>query len=239
MQTKDKAMIAIVCVALGILLVIQFRIVQGNQGALSPNQKSVELAGELKKAQDEKESLQREVARYEEKLSTVQTSASKDNAFLKSINDDLDRYRMIGGFKDVKGQGVTVSVDNPPKDANFNANVDILDDYSLLLEVVNEMKAAGAEAIAFNDQRLIATSEIRRAGDAINVNTVPLKPPYVIKAIGNKDTLEGAMNLEYGIVSILREHRYLVSVRKSDDIAIPRFKDVVKLKYAAPVDAQQ
>ncbi len=239
MSLKDKVIIAIVCLALGVVLAIQFRIVQGNKITLLPNQKSTELSNELKKVQDEKENLLRELARLEQKLGDFQNSASKENVLIKNLNEELDRYRIIGGFRDVKGPGIVVTLDNPPKDANFNADVNIVYEYELLLSLINELNAAGAEAVSINDQRLISTSEIRSAGNAININAVPQQPPYIVKAIGNKDTLDGALNQVFGIVSILRDHRYLVSVRKQDDISILKYKDVVKLKYAQPVDAQQ
>ncbi len=239
MTLKDKVIIAVVCMALGVVLSIQFRIVQGNKGALLPNQKSTELSNELKRVQEEKEGLLRELAQLEQQLTDFQNSASKENVLIKNLNQELDKYRVIGGFKDVRGPGVIVTVDNPPKDANFNADVNIVYEYELLLGLINELKAAGAEAVSVNDQRLISTSEIRSAGNAININAVPQQPPYIVKAIGNKDTLDGALNQVFGIVSILRDHRYLVSVQKQDDISIVRYKDVVKLKYAQPVEIQQ
>lgn len=239
MSLKDKVIIAIVCLVLGVVLSVQFRIVQGSTLTLLPNQKSTELSNELKKVQEEKENLLRELARLEQKLGDFQNSASKENVMIKNLNEELDRYRIIGGFRDVKGPGIVVTVDNPPKDANFNADVNIVYEYELLLSLINELNAAGAEAISINDQRMISTSEIRSAGNAININAVPQQPPYIVKAIGNKDTLDGALNQVFGIVSILREHRYLVSVRKQDDISILKYKDVVKLKYAQPVEAPQ
>lgn len=239
MSLKDKVIIAVVCLVLGVVLSVQFRIVQGNTLTLLPNQKSSELSTELKKVQDEKENLLRELARLEQKLGDFQNSASKENVMIKNLNEEVDRYRIIGGFRDVKGPGVVVTVDNPPKDANFNAEVNIVYEYELLLSLINELNAAGAEAISINDQRMISTSEIRSAGNAININAVPQQPPYIIKAIGNKDTLDGALNQVFGIVSILRDHRYLVSVRRQEDISILKYKDVVKLKYAQPVEVQQ
>ena len=54
-----------------------------------------------------------------------------------------------------------------------------------LLRVLNELCAAGAEAISINDQRIVATTEVRCAGPTVSVNNVRSAPPYVIKAIGN------------------------------------------------------
>ena len=58
-----------------------------------------------------------------------------------------------------------------------------------LQRLVNGLWLAGAEAIAINGQRLTQLSAIRTAGEAITVNFKPLRPPYVVEAIGNPDQL--------------------------------------------------
>ena len=65
--------------------------------------------------------------------------------------------------------------------------------------MVNELKAAGAEAVSVNDQRLVAVSPVRCAGPTIFVNNTPQTPPYVIRAIGEPNTLETALNISGGI----------------------------------------
>ncbi len=61
-----------------------------------------------------------------------------------------------------------------------------------LQEVVNALWAAGAEAIAINGQRLSALTAIREAGEAVLVDYRPVTPPYVIRAVGDPDTVEPA-----------------------------------------------
>ncbi len=185
---------------------------------------------------EEKETLMRDVAEYDAKLSAIEETASQENVVIKNLRNELDKYKMVAGFKDVKGEGIVISIDNPPTDVNFNYDVNIVYEFELLLSVINELNAAGAEALAINDQRIISTTEIRTAGNAININSIPQAPPYVIKAIGNKDTLDGAVNQIFGIVSILRDRRYQVSVRKLDEVVIPRFNDILRLDYAETVD---
>lgn len=53
-----------------------------------------------------------------------------------------------------------------------------------LQQVVNALFAAGAEAVAINNDRLVATSPIRAAGATIVVNFQPLTSPYDVTAIG-------------------------------------------------------
>ena len=107
----------------------------------------------------------------------------------------------------------------------------------LLLSLINKLKDAGAEAISINGQRIIARTEISLAGDNVNINTVPTAPPYTIKAIGNPDTVEGTLNIRYGIVEVMRNNYGLqVSIAKQEEIEIPRYSGVLRYLYAKPVD---
>ena len=59
----------------------------------------------------------------------------------------------------------------------------------LLLKLVNDIKKSGGEVISINNQIITGTSEITLAGNHINVNNVPVSPPYEINVIGNEKTL--------------------------------------------------
>lgn len=238
MQKKDKFLLLIVCMVLGVFLSMQFKTIQKNfsSGGLMPNQKLTQMSIELKGLKEEKEELLKELAEDEARLSAIENTASQENIVIKNLKDELNKYKLIGGFKNVKGEGIVISIDNPPKDINFNYDVNIAYEFELILNVVNELNAAGAEAISINDQRIISTTEIRTAGNAININKIPQSPPYVIKSIGNKDTLDGAVNQIFGIVSILRDRRYQVSVRKLDEVIIPRYNDVIRIEYAKTIE---
>ena len=83
-----------------------------------------------------------------------------------------------------------------------NTNLYIIHDEDIL-KVINELRAAGAEAISLNDQRLISTSEIRCAGPTISVNNTRVAAPFVIKAIGNAKSMEDAIKMRGGVAETL------------------------------------
>ena len=93
-----------------------------------------------------------------------------------------------------EGQGVTITIDDSKtkSKAGENPNLYLIHDDDLL-KVINELKAAGAEAISINEQRLIATSEIRCAGPTLSVNNIRSAPPYEIKAIGEDVLLKSTI----------------------------------------------
>ncbi|MGB8651828.1 MAG: DUF881 domain-containing protein, partial [Mycobacteriales bacterium] len=102
------------------------------------------------------------------------------------------------GATAVRGPGIVVTLDDAP-DAGAAAASQRggqLGDGRVydrdLQDVVNALWLAGAEAVSINGQRLTALTAIRSAGEAILVDFRPLAPPYVVRAIGDVDTMEPA-----------------------------------------------
>ncbi len=98
------------------------------------------------------------------------------------------RLGAISGYARVSGEGVRIVVDDNP----IGDDVQLVAD-SDLAKLADGLWEAGAEAIAINDQRLTPLGAIRNSGKAIHVNTVPLSPPYVVRAIGDMRTLQAEL----------------------------------------------
>jgi uncharacterized protein YlxW (UPF0749 family) len=92
---------------------------------------------------------------------------------------------VVTGFVAVAGPGVRIRLDDSV-DGNSDGVVRDED----LATLVNGLWSAGAEAIAVNGQRMTLLSGIRTAGSAIHIRTQPLKPPYVVLAVGDPNTLQ-------------------------------------------------
>lgn len=236
---KDKLSLGIMCAILGIVLALQFRIVQANylEGRI-PSQRFLELDIQFKKAQEEKQNLKNELDTYVKRLEEIENSASEDSAIIKRLNEDLEKYKKIAGFTKVKGTGIEVIIDDPPKDfeLEYDSSV-IMVNYDYLLMIINFLNSAGAEAISINDQRIIANSELQMSGSSLQINSVPTSPPYIIKAIGNPDTLKSSLDFRYGIIWEMRERYNLqVEIEKKDEIVIDRYNDIIKFIHAKPVN---
>jgi uncharacterized protein YlxW (UPF0749 family) len=124
--------------------------------------------GELR---DEIQSLNSSLAR----LTRSERSAAAANLSLGAI----------AGYAAVAGEGVKVTLDNAPGGAQDGVVRD-----EDLATLVDGLWAAGAEAISINGRRLTVTSGIRTAGSAILVHDRALRPPYVLLAIGDRNTLQ-------------------------------------------------
>ncbi len=231
MMKKDYIWIGLACVVLGIFMAFQMKFIQGTylDGA-TPTQKTVEILNELSAVKNEKELLVEEVERLEDLLDEIQTSASDESTIIKNLTEELNRYKSFSGLTRVSGTGITITIDNPPQDVGIEKNIAY--DYRLILDLINELNSAGAEAISINEQRMVNNTEVRLAGNQVNVNTIPINTPYVIKAIGNSKTLDGAVNQRFGIVQNLRELGYYIEVSQVELIEVPAFNGTVKFQYA-------
>ena len=107
-----------------------------------------------------------------------------------ALSARLARLEAATGAAPVTGPGMVVRLDDasaadgadvdPRTDAAADGRVTDRD----LQTVVNEVWAAGAEAVSVNGQRLTSLSAIRSAGDAVLVDFRPLTPPYEIAGRG-------------------------------------------------------
>jgi len=151
----------------------------------------------------------------------------------------LDQARFLAGLTPVEGPGVVVTLNDSkkphPKGLPPGMTPPNLIHDTDINQVVNELKAAGAEAIAVNDQRLVTTSAIRTAGPTIFVNNTPQAPPYVIKAIGNPKSITAALNLKGGItVALSSFDPAMFSVQEARALRLPAYDGGTEPRYARP-----
>ncbi|SFR15790.1 DUF881 domain-containing protein [Desulfoscipio geothermicus] len=224
MSQRTTVYISIMLVAaiLGIMLAVQFRVVNRSPGGISAN-RAEELLTDLKQINREQENLKKEIADLNYKLNQVNKGKSEA---IEALRGELNKVRMSAGLVTVTGPGVEVVLDNPKNETEpgMPPGLFIIRDEDLL-KVVNELWGAGAEAISINGQRIIATSEIRLAAPFININTRRVVPPYQVLAVGNPDTLVSSLELPGGLVEYLRSLGIDITVEKHDDLTIPAYAE--------------
>lgn len=229
---KFQIAIAFVCIVLGLMLAVQFRTVKQGVGTVS-EYRARELSAQLKKLKDERDALLRVKSDYESKIQQYENSASQSSVSAKLLKDELDKARILAGLEDVEGPGIIVTLD----DLKFGetTNYALIDNTTLLL-VLNELNAAGAEAVSINDQRVISSTEIRStSGVRININTVAFAPPFVFKAIGDPATLEAALRLRGGIMESIVNDGIAVTISQEQQVVVKKFNGVIEKKYSKVV----
>ena len=159
-------------------------------------------------------------------------------------NAPVDQANLLAGLTPVQGPGVVVTLTDSkkpfPYPKGFPAGMippNIIHD-SDINQVVNELRAAGAEAIAINNQRLIATSAVRCAGPTVYINNTPQEPPFVIQAIGDPKALTAMLTASGGIASQMRQFDpAMFFIRQAATLTLPAYAGQGEMHYAKPVSA--
>lgn len=224
--------IALVCVVLGFMLSMQFKVQkQVTLQDVTSFQRAQELAGQLQKAETERDKMMLEL---EDLRGQVRSMANRQAEF-KDLALQLEMAQFHAGLIPVAGPGVVITMmdSSKPVTAGENPNNFIIHDEDVL-RVVNELAAGGAEAMAINEQRLISRSEIRCTGPTITINGVRTAPPIVIKAIGDPAALDAAINMRGGVGDSLRQWGIQITVKKEQNITVPAYKGSLKLQHGTP-----
>lgn len=167
-----------------------------------------------------------EVAAQQQQIADLQDDnigAEADLADLTVAHQDelarLRRLEVATGFVAVRGDGVKVTIADPP-----NADATELVQDVDLARLVDGLWRAGAEAIAINGQRLTVLSAIRTSGVAINVNSRPITPPYIVSAIGDQATLQAnLLDSTHGsrFFDVADQLGFGVAMQNEDDLVLP------------------
>ncbi|MEF9952667.1 MAG: DUF881 domain-containing protein [Clostridium sp.] len=191
---KSKLSLGLVCLVLGIMLSFQFRMTNGGGTSLSSGRTGDNVTKEIEELNKQKKELSAKVEDYQKKVDEYEKSAAGSNSAAGKMKDELDNLRVLAGHTDVEGEGVVITI-SPVVDVTTKISTAIVD--SDILDTVNELLSAGAEAISINDERYVGNTQIRAAGNMIKVNSSKFdsQVPIVIKAIGNPKVLEGAFKI--------------------------------------------
>ncbi len=228
---KMHIAIGIVCMVLGIMVAVQFKTVKQSIGPVT-EYRAREIATQLKKVREERDSLLTLKNEYEKKINEYEDAEAQGNIASRLMKSDLEKARIIAGLVDVEGPGLTILLDDLKFFDNYNYNII---DYTDLLEFINELNSAGAEAVSINDQRVISTTEIRQAGLHININTEKFAPPFSIKVIGEPKTLEASLRMRGGVVERLESKGIAISITQQQSVTITKYNGIIEKKYSKAV----
>jgi uncharacterized protein YlxW (UPF0749 family) len=175
----------------------------------------------LKEAEQENQRLTQQLMALRERIKHPEQGVRENDTVLPK------RWLALQG----PGIELTVADSVTPLSQGENPNIAIVHNEDLL-KLFNEVRASGAEAIAINDQRLVETTEISCAGPTILVNKTRLVPPFVIRAIGDPETMEAALRLRGGVVEYLQFYRIQVSINKKNEVIVPVYHGAPVYRYA-------
>jgi uncharacterized protein YlxW (UPF0749 family) len=187
-RPRNAASIAAVALLLGVLVVIQIRAQGGGAGleALSSQDLTV-LVANLNTRNDQ---LRTEIATLDQQLRALAARQARGETSVGQLQADLARLRVWAGLDAVSGPGVRITVGGP------------IDDRAIE-ELLNELRNAGAEAIAVERVRAVAGTVVTGEPGLLSVEGRALPDPFEISVIGNAETLTGTLTRAGGVIAQL------------------------------------
>jgi uncharacterized protein YlxW (UPF0749 family) len=173
-----------VLVVFGLLLVTMA--LQANRAAPAVEEERAQLIQRIDDESEEVEAMRATADRLEADVALLEDRLLSRSQVGQRLQARRQRLGMLTGSLPVTGPGIVITVDDSP-DAGAEQAGQVLD--TDLQKLVNALWVAGAEAVSVNGQRITSRTAIRGAGSAITVNYRSLTRPYVLRAIGNPDTL--------------------------------------------------
>jgi uncharacterized protein YlxW (UPF0749 family) len=159
-------------------------------------------------------------------LQTLSTSSQRDEAASRAAEEQLNDLEVLAGTVAVTGSGIRVTVSDPQNSIQ----------YDLMIDLVEELRDAGAEAIAVNGVRVGTTSSFGEDGPQLTLDGKPLIAPYHVAAIGQPATLDGGLAIPGGAVDTFRTQKGVtVEVQRLAKIELPALADAPTFKVARPV----
>lgn len=230
-KIKISIVLGIMCFALTAGICIQIKTVKNSNSTVSQSYTENNLRAEVLKYKERYDNKIKEIEKIDKELEEEIQKATENNSELSDAQEQIKVGNKILGLSEVRGPGVTITV----KDSDVDAST-LIDSSNFLvhdkdiLNIVNELKNAGAEAISINDQRVVISTSITCAGNVISVNGEKVSSPFVIKAIGNASYMESALTRPGGIIKSFTGY-IGASVKTSDNIQIPKYTGVISTKF--------
>lgn len=220
--TRANVLATVLTLALGFAIATQ---IQQNQELGLDTLRQDELVRVLDDVTQRSTRLDQQVRKLEVERDQLQSSADRAKAATDQAQARLDQLAILAGTVKATGPGVRVTITDPSGAVRASG----------LLDVLQELRDAGAEVVQFGTVRIVAGSYFTDAGSAITVDGQSLSRPYVILAIGDPQTLASAMNIPGGIVDSVNRLGASAAVDQVTTVTIDALHTPKTPRYAQPV----
>ncbi|WP_158168620.1 DUF881 domain-containing protein [Mycolicibacterium smegmatis] len=229
-QLMFGALGVLLCLLLGVAIVTQVR--QNESGDSLETARPADLLVLLDSLQQREASLNTEVADLRRTLQELQASGSSDQAAIENAQARLAALSIQIGTVAATGPGVTLTI----TDTGPGVSAEIM------LDVINELRAAGAEAIEIRgggDQqtavRVGVDTWIAGTPGELIFDDVTVRPPYSVLAIGDPPTLAAAMNIPGGAMDSVKRVGGTMVIQQAEQVDVTALRQPKPRQYAQPV----
>ncbi|MFD3569205.1 DUF881 domain-containing protein [Streptomyces sp. NPDC058667] len=218
--TRAQLVVALLLFVLGLGLAIQVSSTSDNSALRGARQE--DLVRILDELDDRTQRLEDEKARLEKQRTELESSSDQAEEARRQTQEKERQLGILAGTVAAEGPGITLTVGDPTGAVESD----------MLLDAIQELRAAGAEAIQVNGVRVVADSYFTGIGDDMRIDGTKVAAPYVFKVIGKPEDLEPALNIPGGVVQTLEKEQATATVERSAKIVVDALRPAKRPDYA-------
>ena len=176
------------------------------------------LSGTSQKAQNE-------INRLEATRRQLEKNQQDQSAAVAAAQKQADELSILAGWVPVTGPGIRLTVTEGPRTVSVDS----------FLDAIEELRSAGAEAMQVNGKvRLVAQSYLQQVPGGLEIDGRTVSSPFVLDAIGDPHTLDGALNLVDGPVAQFKDAGATVKIEELDSLDVTSVREPSAPHYAQP-----
>jgi uncharacterized protein YlxW (UPF0749 family) len=223
-RTPAGLLIGLLVGLLGFALAVQVRSNTSTSGLPAARQEDlVRILDELSAREDR---LRRQIAQLEAARSRLSTTGDRSSAALAEARTRSTTLGILAGTLAAQGPGIQLTLVDPEQRLTAED----------LLDAVEELRAAGAEAIQVGTVRIGLDSAFTAAEGGIAVDGVTLTAPYTVLAIGDAATLATAMEIPGGVADTARRAGGEARITRQQQVVIRALRTLRPPQYSRPAD---
>lgn len=222
--TRAQAVVALLCGLLGFGLVTQVHATSSTSGLGSA--RTDDLLGILSDLNNRGDRLRAEIADLQATEQQLRSGTGQDRAALQAARDRANTLGILTGTLGAKGPGIILTITDPRQQVTA----------AVLLDAVEELRDAGAEALQLSGVRIVASTALTDdASGGVDVNGQRVLPPYRLAAIGDAGTLAGALAIPGGVLDTVdRRAGAHAVVTRSVHLTVTALQPLQRPRYARP-----
>lgn len=217
--------IGLMCLILTTVIFVQFKTINQTDITSLENMREDELRTEISNFKQKVVETEEQLKTTNQKIKEYEETINTDKKASELLAKELEQQNNILGKNDVIGSGIILTL------TDTRAQKITSED---LRQLLNQLRADGAEAISINGQRIVYDSYVVDLGGTfISVNGERLVSPYEVKVIGNPTYLEsGLSKKQYGYIDTKLEEGKDVILKRQDEILINAYTGNLNMEYA-------
>lgn len=221
---RAGVLIGALCLLLGFALAVQVRTTSDASGLGSARQE--DLVRILDDLSAREQRLRQDIATQEDVRDRLATGGDQSATALLEARQREEQLAILAGTVAAVGPGVQLTVSDPAGAVGPE----------VLLDAIQELRAAGAEAIQVGEVRIGVSSAVTGRPGSLVIDGIELTAPYVVLAIGDPPTLETALNIPGGVVNTVNRAGGEAGIDQQDTVRITALRPVDDPEYARPAD---